>query len=340
MDNLVKMLLQEHENLVYDVDVEKLNNKKIIITGASGMIGVNLIASLVYLKLYRNFNIHVLAIVHSSPENWFLGLLELGNFGYIKCELTDVTIGNRLFDADIIIHAATYSQPSKFLDNDLETIQLNTSVTMNLMKSLKKNGKFLYLSTSEVYSGLDKETYTENDIGTTTPLHGRACYIESKRCGETICNAYYKKDVDVKIARICLVYGIGIKKNDTRALNAFIQNGLKDNYIELMDNGDAIRNYLYISDAVYMLWSILLHGKELIYNIGGDNETTIRDLAETIGKKLDLSPVIVPSSNTNIDAPKSVKLDMSKFHEEFGYDNQYVSLDNGIDKVIEWCQYL
>ena len=45
-------------------------------------------------------------------------------------------------------------------------------------------GKFLFMSTSELYSGNDNFNIDESQIGTTTPSHSRACYIESKRCGD------------------------------------------------------------------------------------------------------------------------------------------------------------
>ena len=79
---------------------------------------------------------------------------------------------------------------------------------MNLFKYLRPNGKFLFMSTSEIYSGLEGK-HCETQIGTTTTEHERSCYIEAKRCGEAICNIYKNIGYNVKVIRLCLGYGIG-----------------------------------------------------------------------------------------------------------------------------------
>ena len=89
---------------------------------------------------------------------------------------------------DFIIHAAGYGQPIRFVEDEIATIDINTRTTRELFNLLKTDGKYLFISTSEVYSGA-KTPYKESDIGTTTPQHPRACYIEGKRCGEAICSA-------------------------------------------------------------------------------------------------------------------------------------------------------
>ena len=76
--------------------------------------------------------------------------------------------------------------PSKFLKFSNATYKLNSTSIMSLEKNLKKNGKFLYMSTTEIYSGNSK-TCNENDIGT-TPMHPRSSYIESKKFGRVLSN--------------------------------------------------------------------------------------------------------------------------------------------------------
>src|SRR3990167_10231086 len=168
-------------------------------------------------------------------------------------------------EADYIIHAAGYGQPAKFMADEIATISVNTTAVIELLKKLKPSGKFLFLSTSEIYSGA-KSPYKETDIGTTSPTHPRACYIESKRCGEAICMAYRRKGFDVKIARLSLAYGEGTKSDDTRVLNQFIKQALTKGKIELLDMGEAKRTYCYIEDVVKILWAVLLQGKSEVYN--------------------------------------------------------------------------
>ncbi|MEK7097218.1 MAG: NAD-dependent epimerase/dehydratase family protein, partial [Patescibacteria group bacterium] len=166
-----------------------------------------------------------------------------------------------------------------------------------------------------------------------------SCYIEAKRCGEAICNAYRAKGVQAKSARLSLAYGPGTKQGDLRVLNSFIQKAIQGK-IEMLDYGEAKRTYCYISDAIEIMWKILLFGKEPVYNVGGFSNITIADLARKIGKYLDI-PVVFPkiSSDKISGAPVDVSLDMSKVKNEFG-KTEYVSLDEGLERTIEWQKKL
>lgn len=229
---------------------------------------------------------------------------------------------------DAIIHMAGYAQPMKFMADEIETIEVNTTRLIELFKHLKVGGKFLYASSSEVYNGTPPPQ-TEDMIGTTTPQHHRACYIEGKRCGEAICMAYRRLGYDVKIARISLTYG-ATKKGDTRALNHFIEQGLEGE-IKLMDKGEAKRTYLYIDDAVSILWDILLKGTQAVYNVGGTSRVTIADLALKIGE---LTGATVTFGDKGLDgAPNDVQSDITRILEEFG-PREFISLEEGLKKMI------
>jgi hypothetical protein len=103
------------------------------------------------------------------------------NINFISGNLVNEDFLKSLDNYDIILHGANYGQPGKFMENKIETILLNTYTTNCLINKLNKGGKFLFISSSEVYSGLEKESYNENDMGMTNSLHDRACYIESKK---------------------------------------------------------------------------------------------------------------------------------------------------------------
>lgn len=229
---------------------------------------------------------------------------------------------------DAIIHMAGYAQPTKFLADEVATIEVNTTFVIDLFRFLKPGGKFLYASSSEVYNGTPPPQ-NEGQIGTTDPQHPRACYIEGKRCGEAICMAYKRLGYDVKIARISLTYG-KTRPGDTRALNHFIEQA-KTGTIKLMDKGEAKRTYLYVDDAVKILWDILLKGTQTVYNVGGISRTTIAELAQTIGT---ITGAKVILGEKGLDgAPDDVCLNINRVLEEFG-DINFTSLEEGLKKMI------
>ena len=274
----------------------------IIITGAYGLVG-------------RNF-------IKAIPAEWKITTIKFNE------------IPKNLEPADYIVHGAGYGQPQMFMKDEISTIKINTDFTTELFKYLKPDGKFLFISTSEVYSGAPSP-YKETDIGTTTPIHPRACYIEGKRCGEAICMAFRRKGFDVKIARLSLAYGEGTKSDDTRVLNQFIKQALTKGKIELLDMGEAKRTYCYIGDVVKILWAILLEGKESVYNVGGISKTTVADLARKIGE-ITGAEVVFPNIKGGLTgAPEDVELDMSKVMNEFSFKG-FVSLDAGLKLTIKW----
>lgn len=197
----------------------------------------------------------------------------------------------------------------------------------------------MFISTSEVYSGLTNPPHKESEIGTTNTDHQRACYIEAKRGGEAICNAYRGRGVAAKSARVSLGFGPGTRPNDARVLHSFINRAILEGKIELLDNGSARRTYCYIADAVELLWQILLFGKEAIYNVGGQAKTTIGELAKFIGDYLQV-PVIFPKVTHAVSgAPLDVSLDLTRVKTEFG-KTDFIPLKQALVATINWQKAL
>ena len=319
------------------VPIANLANKAVLVTGASGIIGTHLLYCLRQIQ-DAGYDLGVTGIVRDIPEH--LEHYECrGKRKLLRGDLTDIAFSNSLPKADIIIHAATYGQPERFLSDAVGTIKLNTACTLTLLDKVNTGGKFLFISTSEIYNGLANPPFNENQIGTTNTTNPRACYIESKRCGEAICNVYRSNGVDAKSARLCLAYGPGTRVGDKRVLNSFIERALRDKVIKLRDLGQAKRSLCYISDAVSMLWLILLKGQYPIYNVGGASKTTVLDLALLIGDYLKVDVDLPAVCDGLVGAPSDVSLDLSRVINEFGV-RDFIDLEQGIARTIEWQRAL
>ena len=267
-----------------------MDKKKLLITGAYGLVGSNICKVLE--RDYPDIE------VYKS-----------------KCDENDPISPEKY---DYIIHAAGYGQPQMFSKDKIRTI-----------------GKFLFVSTSEVYSGA-KSPYKETEIGTTTPQHPRACYIEGKRCGEAICMAYSEQGYDVKIARLALAYGPGTKKGDTRVINHFIEQALTRKAIIMKDDGSAMRTYLYVDDAVKMLLNILFEGTGVVYNVGGFSRVSIKDLAHGIA--ILTGSAVMEGQKSLEGSPDDVALDMTKYINKFG--GSFTPLSIGLRNTIEYQKQL
>ena len=320
------------------INLDQLAGKTVLVTGASGLIGTYFLATLAHIK-QNGIPVKVIAQVRSEPAQHTAEIIQRGGFQITKVDVANHTECASLPNADIIIHSAGYAQPLVFMANPAATYQLNTTATATLLQKLNAGGSFLFLSSTEVYNGLTNKLVTEADIGTTTPAHPRACYIEGKRGGETICHAFRSQDVRATSARLAMTYGPGTRKGDKRAMNSFIEKALTLGKIELMDAGKAIRTYCYVSDAVELMWHSVLHGTQPVYNIGGHSTVTIGELAKLVGKITGV-PVTFPAQSAEVaGAPEEVRLDLSRPETEFN-KTSYVNLEDGLRATIEWQRQL
>jgi len=310
-----------------NVNLSDLKNKSILITGASGLLGLYFLSSLKLIQ--KKYNIKIYAWIKNNIEDYYDSFFK--DFYIIKEDITDIKIFDSLPNFDFIIHSAGYGQPNKFLNDKIKTIEINTLATINLLNKLNEDGKFLFISTSELYSGLNNMNINENQVGITNTNHPRSSYIEGKRCGESIC---YSSNKNVKIARLSLAYGPGTKRGDARVINALIEKGIKNKNIQLIDKGESIRTYCYITDVIEILWNIFLHSNEILYNVGGVSTLSILELSKIIGEYLD-KDVKITSTNSLVGSPMIVNMSIDKYMKEFN-KKDFVSIEKGIIETIEW----
>jgi UDP-glucuronate decarboxylase len=333
MSNRNQILANDAKSVCQAVDLNSLKHAKILLTGASGLLGLHFLASLRYAQKVQGIEMQLTALAFSPPDALLQELAGEDFCELLQGDLTDSQFLESLEEFDVIIHAAGYGQPGRFTVDPIRTLELNTSVTLNLAKKLKQGGRFLFTSSAEVYTGLSMPPFSEDRIGTTNTEHPRSCYIEGKRTGEAIGFALRKMGINFKSVRIALTYGPGTRDGDTRVVGMIIAKALKGE-IQLIDSGSARRSMLYVSDAMVMLWNILLYGKQGLYNVGGKTEISILELAQRIGKQLSVS-VIKSNEESLAGAPEQVRLDMRRFENEFKY-RECIDLDRGLAQTIQW----
>lgn len=335
-ETLINILDEDSSVVNSKISLVSLEGSTVTITGASGLVGLNLVSSLNAYNKTAQKKISIIAVSHSKTDGATAKLFNNEGITEIFCDLSSHSSIQEIPFSDYIIHSAGYGQPGKFLDDKLKTLSINTLGTIELLKKLKPGGSFLFLSSSEVYSGHANTLNSEEDIGTTSPSHPRACYIEGKRSGEAIINIARETGIQAASARLALAYGPGTKPDDVRVLNQLIYKGTKGE-IDLLDDGSAIRTYGYISDVVVMLLNILISSNHSSYNVGGISALSIKELALRIGKKMDV-PVLIPKKLSFMgDAPKTVGLDLGRIESEYKLKN-YIDLDYGLEQTIKWIK--
>jgi nucleoside-diphosphate-sugar epimerase len=317
------------------IDASLLDGRRILVTGASGAVGIHVVAAL------RAFaedgrDIDLTATVHSDVPPPLAAVFEHPFCHVVRGDLCDHSVRGLLPLADLIVHCTGYGQPGRFLESPLKTIRLNSEVTCDLIERLRPSGRLLFVSSTEVYSGLPSgNRYREDQIGLTGPHHPRACYIEGKRCGETLCYSAFQSGLGALSVRLAQTYGPGAKRGDRRALYSFIEQALFRKHITLLDDGAAVRTYCYAADAARMMLTVLLKGTQPVYNVGGATSIRIGDVATQVGDLLHVPVTFPDESQPSPGAADSVMIDMSRYESEFGGES-YIGLDVGLQRTVDW----
>jgi len=330
----------EISNLIkeFEQPIKKWRNLKILVTGCSGHLGYYFSNFLLHSNKSLNLNLGLTFTSKGKMRTSFLN----SNSEYIHFsgDITDHGFLNKFEHFDYIIHLAGYAQPSMFIADPLSTIKINTEIVIDLLKKLNPTGSFLFLSSSEVYTDSQSDLNNENMKSCITSNHSRAPYILSKLLGESICfSELASSKKNIKVARLSMVYGPGIKKSDKRVISQFLDQAINENKIKLLDQGKAQREYLYIVDSLRALLNILFFGKETLYNIGAgaSNSISISQAAEIIAKIAGVS-LEIPQSNLNqLGARYKVGLDISRYESEFG-KLSIIPFEDGILKTFNWVK--
>ena len=296
------------ENLIYQEDIkyvagltlpwEKLRNKRILITGASGLIGSFLIDVLMQ-KNSCGLNCTVYAIGRNleKAQNRFLEYWGSPLFKFISHDINDPLKLKDVECVNYVVHLASNTHPVAYSTDPIGTVTANIIGTNNLLKFAveHKAERFAFASSNEIYGENrgDVEFFDESYCGYIDSNTLRAGYPESKRCGEALCQAYKKqKNLDVVITRFTRSYGPTMLKSDTKAISQFIKKAVEGENIVLKSEGTQYYSYTYVADAISGLLTVLLCGiNGEAYNIADEaSDITLKDLAkiiaEFVGKKV------------------------------------------------------
>lgn len=341
-DTVVQNDIKEIAKSLTDV-LPKLSGKTILITGGAGFLGRYILKLLNYInKENLEKPCKVICI-----DNFITGikdvLQETSNFTFIQSDIRNQI--NIEEDIDYILHAAGIASPAFYSKFPMETIEVTTYGTDNVLKlaNEKKIKSIVYFSSSEIYGDPDTkfiptaETYNGN-VSCTGP---RACYDESKRLGETLCMTYYRKyDVPVKIIRIFNVYGPGLRRDDERVIPSFVNKAIKGEDI-IIRTKNSTRAFCYITDIIDGIFRLLfsdLNGEAV--NVGNPVEEIDMISVATKIKKLFYDKIDIKEEKAEgvygESNPKRRCPNITKAIKLLGYTPK-VNFDEGLKRFINWA---
>lgn len=312
------------------IKFKKLKNKTFLITGATGLIGFNLINALVFISRKYDLNIGIYCVVRNYEKAKHLFSAEVMTYeGIVFFDVDiDTAIGLVHTQINYIIHLASPTSSKTFVEIPVEIIDFAYSTTKKLLEVARdQKSKFIYFSSMEVYGTPSDDRKISEDYTDNAPLtmSARSSYCEAKRLCETLCKAYYEEyNVPIFVLRLTQTFGPGVNiEKDNRIFAQFAKSTVNKTDILLKTKGETKRSYLYTMDAVSALLTIMLHGKSgEAYNIA--NEATycsIFEMANLVCDKIakgsikikfemnkDENQIYLPTLHMNLDTSKLQKL--------------------------------
>jgi len=305
------------------------NKKTALVTGGAGFIGSHICDFLIENK-YKVICMDNL--ITGSLRN--IDHITDDDFIFINHNITDeINIPGSI---DLIFHFASPASPIDYLQLPIQTLKVGAIGTHNVLGLTKaKRAKMILASTSEVYGDPKIHPQTEEYWGNVNPVGPRGVYDEAKRFAEALVMAYHRQQgLDTHIVRIFNTYGPRMRKNDGRAIPAFISQALEDKEITVFGNGKQTRSFCYISDQINGIFRLINSDYHFPINIGNPDEMTILELAEKIKEVCSSNSKIV-YHELPVDDPMVRRPDISKAEKILNWKPE-VNFEEGIEKTIEW----
>ena len=293
------MSLYDNEQYMEDVHYvaqlnlpwEKLRNKSLMLSGATGLIGSFLVDVILEKNLIDHLNCTVYALGRNEKKanERFSKYINDSRYKFIQYDVKLPLDYEGKEKIDYILHLAANTHPMLYATDPIGTITTNIIGVQNMLEFAVEHQatRFAFASSNEVYGENrgDVELFDEDYCGYIDCNTLRAGYPESKRCGEALCQAYKtQKDLDVVVLRVTRSYGPTMLMSDSKAISQFIKKGLAGEDIVLKSAGTQYYSYTYMADAVSGLLYALLSGENgEAYNIAEEqSDIMLKDLAAII----------------------------------------------------------
>lgn len=317
-------------------------NSTILITGATGFIGTQLVLSIAKASMDFNLNTKLILLVRNKQKAKQLFLHEIL---FNKIKIIEQDINKKLkynSQVDYIIHTASNTDSNSFVKTPVETINTIITGTRNILEFAKnKNVKSLvYLSSMEVYGIVNSDTpLEETDYRCLDLLNERNSYPQAKRLAENLCYSYFKEyNVPVKIARLSQIIGANIPYDDSRVFVQFAKRAVEGKDIILHTDGLTVRNYCYITDCITGILTILQNGMSgESYNVTNKSiALSIKEMAEKISEYGENIKIKYDLKIDNKYLPKiklllnTDKLEKLNWQPEINTDKIFSKLINGL----------
>lgn len=321
---------------VHTLSNEFWRDKRVFVTGCSGLLGSWLTAELV------NQQAHVVGLIRDRVAH-----SELARSGVIKQidvvrgDVCDYELMERAlaeYEIDTIFHLAAQTQVGIANRVPLPTFETNVKGTWVILEAARRNPtvqRIITASSDKAYG-----THAELPYRESAPLQGEHPYDVSKSCADLISRSYaHTYGLPVTVTRCANLYGGG-DLNWNRIVPGTIRSVLRGEAPIIRSDGTMRRDYIFIKDVVrgYLRVAENMHRPDVVghaFNFGVDSPISVLEMANAIislSQRPDLQPVILDEVRNEI---QDQYLCSELAGEVLGWKPIY-SLEAGLAETMAW----
>jgi UDP-glucose 4-epimerase len=203
-------------------------------------------------------------------------------------DIRDATLVNKLTEqSDLVLHMAAALGVNTILEKTVESVSTNfTGSEVVLQAALKNNKRIIIASTSEIYGKNPNQPLKETDdrvVG--APQKIRWTYADAKALEEAVAHSLFLTE-GLKVSTVRFFNTVGPRQTGRYGMVVprFVQSALKNEPITIYGDGTQSRVFCHVLDAIDAVLKMTRDAKTIgeVFNVGGEGETTIQQLAENI----------------------------------------------------------
>lgn len=322
---------------------EQLDGKTVFVTGATGMLASYVTWLLLSLREQAGIRVSVTALCRDArkAELYFGPFVGKPYFRLLLQDVCEPIPCEGL--VDYVFHLAGNASPFFINTDPVGIMRCNLQGTINVLECARvcQTKKVVFASTREVYGKNEAvELLDERAFGSLDPLDDRSCYPESKRAAEALLKSYYLQyGVPYNSVRIAHSYGpTMLLEHDGRVMADLMGDAVAGRDIVLKSRGEAERAFMYVTDAVVGMFTVLFRGETaMAYNLANETEPVrVKELARALATLSGVQVVTSDGEQKGYCAYRRTALDTSAL-ERLGWKPS-VSLEEGIRRVLQFHQ--